>query len=76
MAKVTTNLKKALVIFIKTYQYIVSPWVGQHCRFYPTCSQYAIEALEKHGCLKGGWYIVSRLCRCHPLCKGGVDLVP
>ncbi|NEX17270.1 MAG: membrane protein insertion efficiency factor YidD [Halochromatium sp.] len=61
---------------IRAYQLFVSPILGNHCRFYPTCSQYAIEAVEHHGVLRGGWLGIRRLLRCHPWHPGGVDPVP
>ncbi len=68
---------RPLVIFlIKAYQMVLSPFLGQHCRFYPSCSAYAVEAVEKHGPLKGLWLAVRRLSRCHPWHEGGVDPVP
>ena len=73
MAKIA---KKILIMLLRCYQYGLSPWLGAHCRFYPTCSSYAIEAIETLGVLKGLWLTVRRLCRCHPWCKGGCDPVP
>jgi uncharacterized protein len=61
---------------IKLYQWIVSPLLGPKCRFTPTCSQYAIEALKKHGVFKGLWLTVKRLGRCHPWGGHGYDPVP
>ncbi|MEA3638385.1 MAG: membrane protein insertion efficiency factor YidD [Lamprobacter sp.] len=61
---------------IRAYQWVLSPVLGNHCRFYPTCSQYAIEAVEHHGVLRGGWLGIRRLLRCHPWHPGGVDPVP
>lgn len=58
------------------YQRVVSPFLGANCRFYPSCSSYAREALEKHGVLHGGWLSMKRLCRCHPYHPGGIDPVP
>ena len=65
-----------LVAIIRLYQMAISPWMGSHCRFLPTCSQYAIEAIGKHGALWGFLYTVRRLARCQPFCKGGHDPVP
>lgn len=76
MATLTALPKKCLILLIRAYQYVLSPWLGRHCRFYPSCSQYAIEAINKHGAIKGSGYVVHRLCRCHPFSKGGIDLVP
>ncbi|MCK5164960.1 MAG: membrane protein insertion efficiency factor YidD [Desulfobacula sp.] len=61
---------------IKFYQYFISPLTGQNCRYYPTCSAYAIEALEKYGSLKGTTLAVKRVLRCHPFHAGGFDPVP
>ncbi len=59
-------MKKILIIFIKTYSYLVSPLLGNNCRFTPTCSAYAIQAIEKHGVLKGIALGIKRLSKCHP----------
>jgi len=69
-------MKKLLLILIKIYQYVISPLTGQNCRYYPTCSAYAIEALEKYGSLKGTALAVKRVLRCHPFHAGGFDPVP
>jgi putative membrane protein insertion efficiency factor len=69
-------MKKLLLILIRAYQWGVSPFLGQSCRFYPTCSNYAVEAIGAHGALKGGMLAAKRLCKCHPWHPGGVDLVP
>ncbi|RJQ68944.1 MAG: membrane protein insertion efficiency factor YidD [Desulfobacteraceae bacterium] len=61
---------------IRAYQLIVSPVLGPACRFAPSCSQYAMEAIERHGLLKGSWLGCKRLLRCHPWCDGGYDPVP
>lgn len=61
---------------IRLYQILLSPYLGRHCRFYPTCSHYAAEAIERHGLGRGGLLTLRRLGRCHPLHAGGVDLVP
>ncbi|MDX1654920.1 MAG: membrane protein insertion efficiency factor YidD, partial [Candidatus Competibacteraceae bacterium] len=57
-------------------QLLLSPWLGNNCRFYPSCSQYAIEAVDLYGPLKGPWLALRRLLRCHPWHRGGVDPVP
>lgn len=67
---------KCLVLLVRGYQLLISPLLGPHCRFQPTCSQYAIEAIKTHGALKGGWLTARRLVRCHPLNPGGFDPVP
>ena len=61
---------------IRFYRLIFSPWVGFNCRYQPTCSAYALEALEKHGAFKGSWLTLHRLSRCHPLGGDGYDPVP
>ena len=69
-------MQKILISGIKVYQYILSPFLGANCRYTPTCSQYTAEAITKHGALKGTILGITRVCRCHPLHKGGYDPVP
>lgn len=69
-------LKKLLIAPIRVYQYILSPWIGQSCRFTPTCSNYTIEAIETHGAFKGLWLGIKRIGRCNPFFEGGHDPVP
>ncbi len=69
-------LARPLIGLAKLYQYVISPWLGGNCRFEPTCSNYAIEALETHGVLRGGWLALRRLSRCHPWGGSGYDPVP
>lgn len=69
-------LAKLLIAFVRLYQITLSPYLGQSCRFSPTCSHYAIEAINKHGALRGLGYTLHRLGRCHPWCDGGHDPVP
>jgi uncharacterized protein len=64
------------VLLIRIYQYTVSPLLGPRCRFYPSCSQYALEAVQQHGAFKGAWLALARLLRCHPFHPGGFDPVP
>lgn len=61
---------------IRAYRLIGSPWVGHGCRFQPTCSAYAMEALEKHGAFRGTWLVLRRIGRCHPWGGSGIDNVP
>lgn len=65
-----------LLGLIRTYQYLISPWLGRRCRFHPSCSEYAVEALHKHGPWRGSWLTVRRVGRCHPFSPGGFDPVP
>lgn len=70
-------MKQLLLALIRFYRKCISPYTPPSCRFYPTCSQYGYEAIEKYGALKGGWLTVKRLCRCHPFYKGDwYDPVP
>ncbi len=69
-------MKHFLLVAIRLYQRFISPLFPATCRFYPTCSAYAYEAVSRFGFIKGGWLAVKRICRCNPLCKGGVDPVP
>lgn len=69
-------MRKLLLLPIRVYQYAISPMMASHCRHYPTCSQYAIEAITTHGAVKGLFLSVKRLLRCHPWGKGGYDPVP
>ena len=61
---------------IRAYQYVVSPWLGPTCRYEPSCSQFAIEAVERHGVMRGSWLAARRLSRCQPLGPSGYDPVP
>jgi len=69
-------MKMAVLLSIKGYQRLVSPLLGAGCRFHPSCSQYAYEAIDTHGLLRGGWLAVKRISRCHPFHSGGFDPVP
>jgi putative membrane protein insertion efficiency factor len=76
MRTVLLILSFPFIALIKLYQWIISPWMGQKCRYTPTCSQYGIEALKKYGPLKGLWLTVKRVSRCHPWGGHGYDPVP
>ena len=69
-------MKKAFLLLIRFYQKILSPLKPPTCRFYPTCSAYAREAIELHGPLKGSWLTIKRIGKCHPWHEGGIDNVP
>lgn len=69
-------LSLPFIVLIKLYQWILSPMLGQKCRFTPTCSQYSLEAFKKYGPFKGFWLSVKRISRCHPLGGQGYDPVP
>ena len=69
-------IRSVFITFIKVYRFLVSPWLGDSCRFYPSCSHYAEEAIQEHGAIKGSLMAAHRLSKCHPLHEGGIDLVP
>lgn len=69
-------MQALLVGLVKGYRLLLSPWLGSACRFEPTCSVYALGALQKHGAAAGSYLVLSRLARCHPWCDGGLDPVP
>ncbi|MBL7250445.1 membrane protein insertion efficiency factor YidD [Alloalcanivorax sp. C16-2] len=69
-------MKPVLLASLRLYQLVLSPWVGNQCRFYPTCSEYARQAVETHGSLRGSALAAKRLCKCHPWHPGGFDPVP
>ena len=73
---VAKQLTNALIAVIKAYQYLLSPWFGQQCRFYPTCSEYSLLAIKQHGALVGCRLMACRLLKCHPWHAGGHDPVP
>jgi putative membrane protein insertion efficiency factor len=73
---VARALQLACIAFVRGYQLVLSPILGGACRYYPSCSHYAIEALERHGAWRGGWLAVRRILRCHPFRPGGFDPVP
>jgi len=69
-------MRLLLVFLLRGYQYALRPLMGAHCRFYPSCSDYAREAIERHGALKGAWMASRRVLRCHPYHPGRFDPVP
>jgi uncharacterized protein len=69
-------MKYVLIGFLRVYRALISPLYGEVCRYYPSCSAYALEAVQVHGSIKGSWLAVRRLARCHPWAPGGVDKVP
>ena len=69
-------MRKLFMAIIKCYQFVLSPLLGQNCRFQPTCSEYALEAINRFGVIKGGYLSLRRLIKCHPFHSGGFDPVP
>ncbi|ERI09315.1 membrane protein insertion efficiency factor YidD [Aneurinibacillus aneurinilyticus] len=69
-------MKSVLIFIIRFYQRFISPLLPPSCRFYPSCSHYGLEAIQRFGALKGGWLTVKRLLKCHPFHPGGIDPVP
>ncbi len=69
-------IRAVLIGLVKGYRLLLSPWLGSACRFTPTCSAYALQALEDHGALAGSYLAAARIARCHPWCHGGHDPVP
>ena len=69
-------MKQLFLWLIKGYRFLLSPLLGSNCRFYPTCSEYSQQAIEKHGALKGGYLSLRRIVKCHPYHEGGYDPVP
>ena len=74
--RLSRMLGLGLIGLVRAYQLLVSPWLGSRCRFAPSCSHYAIEALRRHGPLRGTWLALHRVGRCHPWHPGGYDPVP
>ena len=69
-------MRHVLILLVRGYQVTLSPLLPASCRYFPSCSAYAIEALERHGARRGGWLAVKRIARCHPFRPGGFDPVP
>ncbi|MFO1200720.1 MAG: membrane protein insertion efficiency factor YidD [Burkholderiaceae bacterium] len=76
VARLDRALVFAISLPIRVYRLAISPLLGPRCRFYPSCSEYTLEALRRHGLVAGAWLGAARLCRCHPLNDGGIDPVP
>ncbi len=75
--RVLTDLpRQTLIAAVRFYRLLLKPWLGNACRFEPTCSAYALESLQRHGAAKGSVLATGRLLRCHPWCEGGIDPVP
>lgn len=68
-------MKSVFIALIRLYQWTISPVLGNVCRFTPSCSNYALQAIRKHGACQGSWLAVKRVCRCNPWCEGGIDEV-
>ncbi len=75
-AFLTALPQRALMALVRGYRFLLSPWLGNACRFEPTCSAYSLQALELHGAMSGTYMTLHRLARCHPFCRGGYDPVP
>ncbi len=69
-------MKPLLLLLLRFYRKAISPYLGNNCRFHPTCSVYAMQAIEKYGAMKGSWLAIKRIGKCHPLHPGGIDEVP
>ena len=76
MKTILQILSLPFIALIKIYQWVISPWIGPKCRFTPSCSQYSVEALKRHGLFKGIWLSIKRISRCHPWGGHGYDPVP
>jgi putative membrane protein insertion efficiency factor len=76
LATLATLPSRALIALVRGYRFAFKPWLGSACRFEPSCSAYALQALERHGAMAGSALSAARLLRCHPWCHGGLDPVP
>lgn len=76
MAWVNRSLSAILIFFLHAYRLLISPLLGPRCRFYPSCSAYALQAIRRYGAIHGSWLALKRLAKCHPWHAGGVDPVP
>ena len=76
-ASASMNIAQYLILqLLKVYRLLLSPWLGNNCRFHPSCSHYAEQAIREHGAIKGCWLTIKRLGKCHPWHEGGLDPVP
>ena len=69
-------MRNPLIVLLRGYRYLISPFLGNACRFYPSCSHYAETAIARYGAARGGWMTLRRVARCHPWHPGGIDPVP
>ncbi|MGA9854557.1 MAG: membrane protein insertion efficiency factor YidD [Gammaproteobacteria bacterium] len=69
-------MRSILILLIRSYRYFISPLLGRHCRFEPSCSMYAQQAIQRFGAIRGSWLATRRILRCHPLHPGGYDPLP
>lgn len=69
-------MKFLLLLLLRFYRTVISPYLGNNCRFHPTCSVYAMQAIEKYGAMKGSWLAIKRIGKCQPLHPGGIDEIP
>ena len=76
MFPLTALPQRILLSLVRGYRLLLSPWLGSSCRFEPSCSAYALQALQQHGAASGGYLTLHRIARCHPFCRGGHDPVP
>ncbi|NJN51403.1 MAG: membrane protein insertion efficiency factor YidD [Gammaproteobacteria bacterium] len=76
MSQPMNSVQRLLLGLIRGYRFFLSPFFGQHCRFHPTCSAYALEAIERDGAIRGSWLALKRIGRCSPLHDGGLDPLP
>ena len=74
--KFTQAIGWAMIVLVRAYQVALRPLLVGGCKFCPSCSEYAVEAISRHGPLRGGWLSLRRICRCHPWSRGGIDPVP